>query len=67
MLPEDELTDIEKRCLALAARGRTPAEIGLETDIAVSRVTRIMRSAADKLGARNITGAIARALRLNLI
>ncbi|WP_312412244.1 hypothetical protein [Shinella sp.] len=39
----------------------------LETDLASQRVADAMRSATDKLGARNITGAITRALRLNLI
>ncbi len=62
-----ELTEIEKRCLQLAANGRTPADIVLETDLAMPRVCEAMRSAIDKLGARNVTGAIARALRLELI
>jgi DNA-binding CsgD family transcriptional regulator len=62
-----ELTEIEKRCLELAAIGRTPADIVLETDIAMPRVTEAMRSAIDKLGARNITGAITRAVRLDLL
>lgn len=62
-----ELTEIEKRCLELAANGRTPADIVLETDIAMTRVTDAMRSAIEKLGARNITGAITRAVRLRLI
>ncbi|HEV7249004.1 MAG TPA: transcriptional regulator [Shinella sp.] len=62
-----ELTEIEKRCLQLAANGRTPADIVLETDIAMPRVTEATRSAIDKLGTRNITAAIVRATRLNLI
>lgn len=62
-----ELTEIEKRCLELAANGRTPADIVLETDIAMPRVAEAMRSAIDKLGARNITGAITRAVRLDLL
>ncbi|CAK7257614.1 LuxR C-terminal-related transcriptional regulator [Shinella yambaruensis] len=65
--PLPELTEIEKRCLELAANGRTPADIVLETDIAMTRVTDAMRSAIEKLGARNITGAITRAVRLRLI
>ncbi len=65
--PLPELTEIEKRCLELAANGRTPADIVLETDIAMTRVTEAMRSAIEKLGARNITGAITRAVRLRLI
>jgi DNA-binding CsgD family transcriptional regulator len=65
--PYPELTEIEKRCLELAALGRSPGEIVLETDLASQRVADAMRSATDKLGARNITGAITRALRLNLI
>ena len=62
-----ELTEIEKRCLELAANGSTPADIVLETDLAMPRVAEAMRSAIDKMGARNITGAITRAARLNLI
>ena len=62
-----ELTEIEKRCLELAAIGKTPADIVLETDLAMPRVAEAMRSAIDKLGTRNITGAITRALRLDLI
>jgi DNA-binding CsgD family transcriptional regulator len=65
--PLPELTEIEKRCLQLAAHGRTPADIVLETDIAMPRVESAMRSAIDKLGTRNITGAISRAVRLKLI
>lgn len=65
--PLPELTEIEKRCLQLAAHGRTPADIVLETDIAMPRVEGAMRSAIDKLGTRNITGAISRAVRLKLI
>lgn len=65
--PYPELTEIEKRCLELAANGRTPADIVLETDIALPRVTEAIHGAIDKLGARNVTGAITRALRLNLI
>ena len=61
------LTEIEKRCLELAANGRTPADIVLETDIAMPRVAEAMRSAIDKLGTRNITAAITRAVRLKLI
>ena len=62
-----ELTEIEKRCLALAANGKTPADIVLETDLAMPRVCEAMRSAVDKLDARNVTGAITRAIRLDLI
>ncbi|MCD1263076.1 hypothetical protein GR158_14760 [Shinella sp. AETb1-6] len=65
--PFPELTEIEKRCLELAALGRSPSDIVLETDLSSQRVAEAMRSATDKLGARNITGAITRALRLNLI
>ncbi|MEW9614209.1 transcriptional regulator [Shinella sp. S4-D37] len=65
--PFPELTEIEKRCLELAANGRTPADIVLETDIAMARVTDVLRSAIEKLGARNVTGAITRAVRLKLI
>jgi DNA-binding CsgD family transcriptional regulator len=65
--PRPELTEIEKRCLELAANGRTPADIVLETDITMPRVEGAMRSAIEKLGTRNITGAITRAVRLNLI
>lgn len=62
-----ELSEIERRCLALAANGRTPADIVLETDIAMARVAEALRSAIDKLGARNMTGAITRAVRLDLL
>jgi len=64
--PLPELTEIEKRCLELAANGRTPADIVLETDLTMPRVNEIMRSAVEKLGTRNVTGAIIRAVRLNL-
>ncbi len=64
--PLPELTEIEKRCLELAANGRTPADIVLEIDLALPRVQEIMCGAVEKLGARNVTGAIIRALRLNL-
>lgn len=62
-----ELTEIERRCLELAAVGRTPADIVIETDLPMPRVAEALRSAVDKLGTRNITGAITRAARLNLI
>lgn len=62
-----ELTYIEKRCLELAANGRTPADMVLETNLAMPCVADAIRSAIDKLDARNITGAITRAVRLNLI
>lgn len=62
-----ELTEIERRCLSLAAHGRTPAEIVLETDLTMPRVAEAMRSAVDKLDARNVTGAITRAIRLDLL
>jgi DNA-binding CsgD family transcriptional regulator len=62
-----ELSEIERRCLALAANGQTPADIVLETDIAMPRVADALRSAVDKLGARNVTGAITRAVRLGLL
>ncbi|MBB5042830.1 transcriptional regulator [Shinella fusca] len=65
--PVPELSEIERRCLALAANGRTPADIVLETDIAMPRVAEALRSAIDKLGARNMTGAISRAVRLDLL
>jgi DNA-binding CsgD family transcriptional regulator len=65
--PRPELTEIERRCLELAANGRTPADIVLETDIAMPRVAEAMRSAIEKLGTRNITGAITRAIRLDLL
>lgn len=62
-----ELTEIERRCLSLAAHGRTPAEIVLETDLTIPRVAEALRSAVDKLDARNVTGAITRAIRLDLL
>lgn len=62
-----ELTEIERRCLQLAAHGRTPADIVLETDLAMPRVAEAFRSAIDKLEVRNVTGAVTRAVRLNLI
>ena len=65
--PVPELSEIERRCLALAANGRAPADILLETDIAMPRVAEALRSAIDKLGARNMTGAITRAVRLDLL
>jgi DNA-binding CsgD family transcriptional regulator len=65
--PLPALTETERRCLDLAAHGRTPADIALETGIAMAAVADATRSAIDKLGARNITGAITRAARLDLI
>ena len=62
-----ELTEIERRCLSLAAHGRTPAEIVLETDLTMPRVAQALHSAVDKLDARNVTGAITRAIRLDLL
>lgn len=62
-----ELSEIERRCLSLAAHGRTPAEIVLETDLTMPRVAEAMRNAIDKLDARNVTGAITRAIRLDLL
>ncbi|MFC3074376.1 helix-turn-helix transcriptional regulator [Shinella pollutisoli] len=62
-----ELTGIETKCLGLAALGRTPAEIAREADLAPERVTEALRSATDKLGAQNLTGAITRAVRLGLL
>ena len=47
--------------------GRTPAEIVLETDLTMPRVAEAMRSAIDKLDARNVSGAITRAIRLDLL
>ena len=62
-----ELTEIERRCLELAAYGKTPADIVLETDLAMPRVAEAFRSAIEKLEVRNVTGAVTRAARLNLI
>ena len=62
-----ELTEIERRCLELAANGRTPADIVLDIDLTTACVNGILRSAVEKLGARNIVGAIARAVRLDLL
>ena len=62
-----ELTEIEKRCLTLAANGRTPTDIVREFDLTTACVNDILRSAVEKLGARNIVGAIARAVRLDLL
>lgn len=62
-----ELSAIELRCLALAAEGRTPGQIVLETDLPLPRVAEALSAAVDKLDARNITGAISRAALLNLI
>lgn len=65
--PLPDLTEIERRCLSLAANGRTPAEIAVETDLAMAHVAEAVRSAIDKLDARNVTGAIIRAIRLDLL
>ncbi len=62
-----ELTEIEKRCLQLAANGMTPTAIALDTGLTMPRLREETCSAVDKLGARNVTGAITRALRLGLI
>ncbi|MCF3638405.1 helix-turn-helix transcriptional regulator [Rhizobium sp. TRM95111] len=61
------LTALEHRCLALTAEGRTPAEIVLATDVALLRVAEALKSATEKLDARNITGAITRAARFGLL
>lgn len=65
--PDPALTGAERRCLALAAIGRTPAEIARDTDLSVERVVKTLRTATDRLGARNLAGAISRAVRLDLI
>lgn len=65
--PRPELTGIERKCLDLAAVGGTCPEIARETDLAPERVAEALRSAIDKLGARNLTGAISRAVRLGLL
>ena len=62
-----DLSAIEVRCLALAAEGRTPGQIVLETDLPLPRVAEALSSAMAKLEARNITGAVSRAALLNLI
>jgi DNA-binding CsgD family transcriptional regulator len=62
-----ELSAIELRCLALAAEGKTPELIVLETDLPLPRVAEALTAAMEKLDARNITGAISRAALLNLI
>jgi DNA-binding CsgD family transcriptional regulator len=61
------LTATEQRCLALAAEGRTPGEIVSETDMSMQLVAEALRSAIDKLDAKNVTGAITRAVRFKLI
>lgn len=69
-LPRQEapaLSAIELRCLALAAEGRTPGQIVLETDLPLARVAEALSAAVDKLDARNITGAVSRAALLDLI
>lgn len=62
-----ELSPIELRCLALAAEGRTPGQIVLETDLPLPRVAEALTSAMEKLETRNITGAVSRAALLKLI
>ncbi|MDX3929129.1 MAG: transcriptional regulator [Shinella sp.] len=62
-----ELSAMELRCLALAAEGKTPGDIVLATDLPMAQVTNALSSAVERLGARNITGAISRAARLKLI
>lgn len=64
---EPELSAIELRCLALAAEGRIPAQIVLETDLPLQRVAQALMTAMTKLGARNITAAVSRAALLDLI
>ncbi|WP_246723539.1 transcriptional regulator [Rhizobium sp. ARZ01] len=62
-----DLSAIELRCLALAAEGRTPEQIVLETDLPLPRVAEALTAATEKLDARNITCAISRAALLKLI
>lgn len=62
-----DLSAIELRCLALAAEGRTPGQIVLETDLPLPRVAEALSGAMEKLEARNITGAVSRAALLRLI
>lgn len=62
-----ELEPLERRCLSLAALGRTREDIILETDICHERIEQAFRNAMEKLQANNVAEAIFRAARLKLI
>lgn len=62
-----QLTARELEVLTLLAAGQTNAEIAALTHVAAKTVERIVATVADKLGARNRTHAVARALASRLL
>lgn len=61
------LTARELEVLTLLASGHTNAEIAAETHVAPKTVERIVATVSEKLGARNRTHAVARAMASRLL
>jgi DNA-binding CsgD family transcriptional regulator len=65
--PDLALSERERQCLVLAARGKTAAEIGKSLDIAERTVTFHLTNARKKLGTASSPHAVVRAVSLGLI
>ena len=65
--PELALSERERQCLVLAARGKTAAEIGKSLDISERTVTFHLTTARRKLGTASSPHAVVRAVSLGLI
>ena len=57
------LSEQEKRCLYLSAQGKGLKEIASFLNVSIRRITQCRQSIFQKLGCRNITGAIIIGLR----
>lgn len=65
--PEVALSQRERECLVLAARGKTAAEIGKSLEISERTVTFHLTNARKKLGTASSPHAVVRAVSLGLI
>jgi DNA-binding CsgD family transcriptional regulator len=65
--PEVALSQRERQCLVLAARGKTAAEIGKSLEISERTVTFHLTNARKKLGTASSPHAVVRAVSLGLI
>lgn len=65
--PDLALSERERQCLVLAARGKTAAEIGKSLDISERTVTFHLTNARRKLGTASSPHAVVRAVSLGLI
>jgi DNA-binding CsgD family transcriptional regulator len=65
--PDLALSERERQCLVLAARGKTAAEIGKSLDISERTVTFHLTNARKKLGTASSPHAVVRAVSLGLI